>query len=61
MCLAEGITKAAECVDHIKPHKGDMDLFWDSNNHQPLCIRHNSIKAATEEGAFGNKVKDERG
>lgn len=24
-------------VDHITPHRGDMDLFWDQNNWQTLC------------------------
>ena len=24
-------------VDHIKPHKGDKKIFWDSSNWQPLC------------------------
>ena len=24
-------------VDHITPHKGDMTLFWNRKNWQPLC------------------------
>lgn len=24
-------------VDHIKPHRGDMGLFWDRSNWQALC------------------------
>jgi 5-methylcytosine-specific restriction protein A len=44
---------AAECTDHIKAHKGDMKLFWDPSNWQPLCIRCNSLKASTEEGGWG--------
>lgn len=27
----------ATTVDHIKPHRGDMALFWDRTNWQPLC------------------------
>lgn len=27
----------ATVVDHIEPHKGDKELFWDRNNWQPLC------------------------
>jgi 5-methylcytosine-specific restriction enzyme A len=27
----------ANTVDHIIPHKGDMKLFWDKTNWQPLC------------------------
>lgn len=24
-------------LDHITPHRGDMTLFWDRDNWQPLC------------------------
>ena len=27
----------ATVVDHVKPHKGDMELFWDTDNWQSLC------------------------
>jgi 5-methylcytosine-specific restriction enzyme A len=56
-CEREGITKAAEVVDHITPHKGDWDLFWDSDNWQSLCKRHHDIKTATVDGGFGFKKK----
>jgi 5-methylcytosine-specific restriction protein A len=46
-------------VDHIKPHRGDMTLFWDPNNHQPACDECHNIKTAREDGAFGNKPRDE--
>lgn len=50
-CEQEGITKAATVVDHIKPHKGDMKLFWDKSNMQPLCkFHHDSTKQAMENG-----------
>ena len=53
MCEAEGKIVSATVVDHIIPHKGDMNLFWDTNNHQALCKRHHDIKTATKDGAFG--------
>lgn len=37
LCALDGIVKAATIVDHIKPHKGDRNLFWDEKNWQPLC------------------------
>ena len=43
----------AECVDHVIPHKGNLRLFWDKRNWQPLCIPCNSRKAVAEEGALG--------
>jgi 5-methylcytosine-specific restriction protein A len=46
---------AANEVDHIKPHKGDMALFWDSSNWQSLCKPCHSAKTATEDGGFGRK------
>lgn len=40
MCAAEGRTERATVVDHIKPHRGDMKLFWDATNWQSLCKQH---------------------
>lgn len=37
MCLSQGLLIAADTVDHIKPHRGDLALFWDQANWQPLC------------------------
>ncbi len=36
-CLKRGRHTAATVVDHIKPHKGDPQLFFDLKNWQPLC------------------------
>lgn len=59
ICLKKDppVIRAAECVDHIVPHKGNQELFWDVNNWQSACLQCNSEKAAREEGAFGNKEK----
>lgn len=35
-------------VDHIKPHGGDKELFWDTSNLQALCHRCHSSKTANE-------------
>ena len=56
LCAAHGErgeTVAANVVDHIIPHRGDMRLFWDSGNWQALCKRCHDIKTATEDGGFG--------
>ena len=48
-CLAQSRTVAATTVDHVKPHKGDMKLFWDPKNWQSLCTTHHSATKQAEE------------
>ena len=37
-CLMEEVTLTpATDVDHIKPHRGDLTLFWSRANLQGLC------------------------
>ncbi len=55
-CMLQGKWIAATVVDHIKPHKGDKKLFWDSSNWQPLCASCHSRKTAKEDGWFGNEL-----
>jgi 5-methylcytosine-specific restriction endonuclease McrA len=45
-----GCGRLADMVDHIKPHRGDMRLFWDRANWQPLATSpcHASRKQALE-------------
>jgi 5-methylcytosine-specific restriction protein A len=45
-CEREGRVVGATVVDHIIDHKGDKDLFWDSDNWQPLCKLHHDRKTA---------------
>jgi len=52
-CAAAGLVVAATEVDHIIPHKGNQDLFWDSDNWQGLCKPCHSRKTAIEDGGFG--------
>ncbi len=47
----------ATVVDHVDPHRGDYEKFWDESNWQALCKPCHDKKTATEDGAFGNKVK----
>jgi 5-methylcytosine-specific restriction enzyme A len=50
-CKADGVLKGAEVVDHIKPHKGNYELFWDMSNWQSLCVQCHNRKSS-QEGAF---------
>lgn len=48
-CQRVGRTTAADVVDHITPHRGDMSLFWSRSNWQSLCSNcHNTVKAGEE-------------
>ncbi|MYZ44205.1 HNH endonuclease [Schauerella aestuarii] len=48
-CEREGRVAAATVVDHKVAHRGDMNLFWDKANWQPLCKPcHDSIKQREE-------------
>lgn len=48
-----GVIYAAEVVDHIRPHKGDIKLFWDPDNWQGLTKVDHNRKTALEDGGFG--------
>ena len=53
-CMKDNRVAEATVVDHIKPHQGDMKLFWDSSNHQSLCkLCHDSIKQKIERNHAG--------
>lgn len=52
-CQKVGKLTPANTVDHIKPHKGDKELFWDESNWQSLCQRCHSVKTAKEDGRWG--------
>ncbi|MBB3523095.1 HNH endonuclease [Rhizobium sp. BK456] len=50
-CLITEDITAAEVVDHIKSHKGDLELFYDSLNLQSLCKHcHDSAKQMIDRG-----------
>lgn len=54
--LEEGRVVQATVVDHIIPHRGDMDLFWSRSNWQSLCKSCHDAKTAKEDGGFGNRA-----
>lgn len=47
-------------VDHIVPHRGDPDLFWDENNLQAVSkAYHDSVKQAAEAADRGASKSSE--
>lgn len=55
LCVC-GCGQVADVVDHRIPHKGDMGLFWDRTNWQPMNRRCHSRKTAQQDGGFGNPI-----
>ena len=48
-CLQQGVITPATVVDHVVPHRGDMALFNDPTNMQPLCKTcHDGAKQSLE-------------
>lgn len=60
-CCAEHLKQKeyvpATHVDHIVPHCGNNELFWNRNNWQSLCHSCHSKKTASKDGGFGNSKR----
>lgn len=51
-CEAAGAVTAATVADHIQPHRGDLDLFW-NGELQSLCEQcHNQAKQMIENRGY---------
>jgi 5-methylcytosine-specific restriction protein A len=49
MCRDQGAMTPATVVDHVVPHRGNPQLFWDRSNWQPLCKRHHDREKQRQE------------
>lgn len=47
-CKADGRVTPATVADHIRPHRGDPELFWDWSNLQGLCEACHNRKSRQE-------------
>lgn len=45
-CQQHGHMTPAKVVDHIRPHRGSKELFWDETNWQALCTTCHNRKTA---------------
>ena len=59
-CVTEGCAVKATVVDHIKPHRGDNDLFFERLNLQAMCKACHDRKTARHDGAFGRARRPPR-
>ena len=57
MCNAVKRVTAANVVDHIIPHRGNQELFWDEANWQALCKTHHDTDKAEQEGRHAARTK----
>lgn len=48
-CKAKGRYTKATVVDHIIPHRGNRELFWNRDNWQALCKQCHDRKTMTED------------
>lgn len=55
-CEQAGRTRAADTVDHVRPHRGDLDLFWQVDNWRALCRSCHSRKTAGETWGEGRSI-----
>lgn len=54
MCSTAENPVIATVIDHIRPHGGNQDLFWDRTNWQALCAHcHSSTKQRAEKRGRG--------
>lgn len=49
----------ANVVDHIDRHQGNLDLFWNPINWQPLCkLCHDNVKRRIEYRGYDHGCSD---
>ena len=62
MCKAQGLVTLATVVDHIRPHNGNQELFWDRSNWQSLCARcHSKWKQRQERNQGATRTRGPKG
>lgn len=55
-CQLIGKVTAATMTDHGTPHKGDLKLLWESENHFSSCATHNSAKGDMTREEYESKL-----
>jgi 5-methylcytosine-specific restriction enzyme A len=56
-CSKQGRVTEATTIDHVIPHKGNEELFWDVSNWESCCASCHSIRTLKYDGGFGREVK----
>jgi 5-methylcytosine-specific restriction endonuclease McrA len=59
-CLGEGRLTTAEVVHHVKAHKGNLELFYDTNNLASSCKRcHDAVEQSIERRGYDRGVGED--
>lgn len=53
-CLAVDVIRPVYVTDHIIPHQGNSELFWDTSNWQSSCAWHHDKVKQILERMWGN-------
>ena len=48
VCRDAGRVEVATVVDHLIPHRGDVQLFWNESNWSAKCKTHHDEKTRLE-------------
>ena len=60
MCEQSRLLTPDTVVDHIVPHKGNVQLFWDVKNMQPLCKPcHDSVKQSIDRIGIDHQIGED--
>jgi 5-methylcytosine-specific restriction protein A len=60
MCEEAGRVEPAVLVDHIKPAKDNIELFFDMSNLQSLCrLCHDSSKRKDERRGYSTQIGED--
>jgi len=60
ICFKLDQIKEARVVDHVEPHRGNEQLFYDNDNLMALCVPCHNRKTAAQDGGFGNPKRKRR-
>lgn len=55
LCVLCG--RPAKVVDHIRPHRGNLELYYDRTNWQALCLHCHAVKSAKERAKDGDRLE----
>jgi 5-methylcytosine-specific restriction protein A len=60
-CRARGVITPSAITDHIVPHCGNLDLFWDPRNFAPRCWGCHSAKTRSDQTGKPRRGCDQDG